>query len=166
MRKKKYFDIKNYENKLNRVMERFGVDTYNYGWNKDSCFIEFTYKNQNYRLEHSLAKAAKHNQDIYYVSDLFAELVMSLGDIAQITERGIYELSVWIEGMKTLPQQKSIPQCFKILGFTEIPTVAELKSKFRNLDKDSRLDNGGNSELFCSYQRAYAEAEEYLKECN
>lgn len=31
MRKKKYFDIKNYENKLNRVMERFGVDTYNYG---------------------------------------------------------------------------------------------------------------------------------------
>lgn len=32
MRKKKYSgDIKTYENKLNRVMERFGVDTYNYG---------------------------------------------------------------------------------------------------------------------------------------
>lgn len=167
MRKKKYSgDIKTYENKLNRVMERFGVDTYNYGWNKDSCFIEFTYKNQNYRFEHSLTKAAEHNQDINYVSDLFAQLVMSLEDIARMTERGIYELSAWIEGMKTLPQPKSIPQCFMILGFIEVPTVAELKSQFRKLAKESHPDNGGNSELFCSYQRAYAEAEEYLKECN
>ena len=85
---------------------------------------------------------------------------MSLEDIARMTERGIYELSAWTEGMKTLPQ------CFMILGFIEVPTVAELKSQFRKLAKESHPDNGGNSELFCSYQRAYAEAEEYLKECN
>lgn len=124
MAKKKYsggFDV--YEGKLRRVMERFGVETCNYDWNRSGCFIEFTYKGQLYRFEHSIDKAKAYNQNIDCVSDLFAQLVISLEDIARMSERGIYELSSWIEGMKALPKPKEIPSCIRVLGFNDIPTA-------------------------------------------
>lgn len=165
MAKKKYSGgFKEYESKLRRVMERFGVDKFHYDWNRSECFIEFTYHSQFYRFEHSLEKAAAHKQNISCVSDLFAQLVMSLEDIARMSERGIYELSTWIEGMKTLPPKKEIPQCFITLGFEDIPTVAELKSRFHMLAKASHPDSGGDPVLFHLYKSAHTDAEKYLQE--
>ena len=136
MARKKYSGgFEEYESKLKRVMERLGVKQYKYDWSRNECFIEFTYKNQYYRFEHSLHKAAEHKQNIHYSSDLFAQLVKTLEDIARMVERGIYDLSTWIEGMKTLPPKKQ-----------------------------SHPDSGGNSELFCLYKSAYEEAEKYLME--
>lgn len=109
MARKKYSGgFEEYESKLKRVMERLGVKQYKYDWSRNECFIEFTYKNQYYRFEHSLHKAAEHKQNIHYSSDLFAQLVKTLEDIARMVERGIYDLSTWIEGMKTLPPKKQI----------------------------------------------------------
>lgn len=165
MSKKKYsggFD--EYEGKLRRVMERMGIKQFNYNWNRSECFIEFTYRNQFYRFEHSIEKAAAHKQKINCVSDLFAQLVISLEDIARMSERGIYELSTWIEGMKALPPKKEIPKCFSSLGFEEIPTADELKNRYRMLARASHPDSGGNAELFNIYSKAYKEAEKYLQE--
>lgn len=165
MAKKKYSGgFEEYESKLRRVMERLGIDKYNYDWTRSDCFIEFTYCNQFYRFEHSLDKAAAHNQKISCVSDLFAQLVLSLEDICRMTERGIYELSAWIEGMKALPPKKEIPKCFVTLGFEDIPAVEELKSRYRMLARASHPDSGGNAELFRMYNKAYTEAEALLKE--
>ena len=81
-----------------------------------------------------------------------------------MVERGIYDLSTWIEGMKTLPPKKQIPQCFVALGFDNIPSMDDLKNRFHMLAKESHPDSGGNSELFCLYKSAYEEAEMYLME--
>lgn len=165
MAKKKYSGgFKEYESKLRRVMERFGVDKFHYDWNRSECFIEFTYHSQFYRFEHSLEKAAVHKQNISCVSDLFAQLVMSLEDIARMSERGIYELSTWIAGMKALPPKKEIPQCFVTLGFEDIPTAAELKNRFHMLAKASHPDSGGDPTLFHLYKSAHTDAEKYLQE--
>lgn len=164
-KEKKYRgDFKEYEKKLRRVMERFGVDNFHYDWSRSECFIEFTYRGQFYRFEHSLDKAAAHKQSINCVSDLFAQLVMSLEDIARMSERGIYELSTWIEGMKALPPQKEIPNCFVKLGFDDVPTMDALKVKYRELAKVSHPDKGGSATLFNMYANAYQEAERYLTE--
>lgn len=165
MKKKKYSGgFEEYESKLKRVMERLGVKQYKYDWSKSECFIEFNYNNQFYRFEHSLRKAEIYKQGIHCVSDLFAQLVISLEDIARMVERGIYDLSTWIAGMKTLPPKKQLPKCFVTLGFDDIPTMDELKNRFRMLAKVSHPDSGGNSELFCVYKSAYTEAERHLNE--
>ena len=44
---------------------------------------------------------------IYIIHRIFAQLVKTLEDIARMVERGIYDLSTWIEGMKTLPSKKN-----------------------------------------------------------
>lgn len=67
-----------YEAKLARVMERLGAESYNYDWTRAACFIEFIYHGQLYRFEHSVEKAKTHGQNIVHVSDLFAQLVMTL----------------------------------------------------------------------------------------
>ena len=165
MNKKKYsggFEL--YEDKLRRVMERMGVEHYNYDWNRSGCFIEFTYCNQLYRFEHSLEKAKLRDLKLVYVSDLFAQLVITLEDIARMSERGIYELSSWIEGMKALPPQQDIPPCFIALGFNYIPSMDELKKAYKELVKISHPDCGGNSEIFKRYKSAYDEAKQILKE--
>ena len=165
MSKKKYSGgFEEYESKLKRVMERMGVDKFNYDWTRADCYIEFTYHNQFYRFEHSVEKAQAHGQKLSAVSDLFAQLVYSLEDICRIAERGIYELSTWIEGMKALPPKKEIPQCFVLLGFQEIPTPDELKQRYRQLARISHPDGGGNSELFKQYTAARDEAERILSD--
>lgn len=163
MAKKKYSGgFEEYEGKLRRVMERLEINQYNYDWNRSECFIEFTYRNQFYRFEHSLDKAKLHNQNIQCVSDLFAQLVITLEDIARMSERGIYELSSWIEGMKSLPPKKEIPQCFVTLGFEDIPTMEELKRQYRDMAKIAHPDRGGSSTLFSVISKAVTEAETYL----
>lgn len=162
MQRKKYTGtFQDYEDKLARVMTRLGIEKYDYNWSKDDCYIEFFYKNQLYRFEHSLKKAEE--QGIKYVSDLFAQLVYTLEDISRMTERGIYELSTWIEGMKALPPQKDIPKCFITLGLEFVPDEFEtVKSQYRELVRKFHPDKGGSASLFNTFTKAYNEAKEYF----
>lgn len=147
-----------YESKLKRVMERLSVDKYNYDWTRQECFVEFTYRNQLYRFEHSLEKAKETGQKIVFISDLFAQLVMSLEDIARMTERGIYELQSWIEGMKALPAPTIIPICFQSLGFSVLPSSAEeLKTQYRRMAKAMHPDSGGDTAAFIALKQNYNE---------
>ena len=161
---KQYASPETYEIKLEKVMSRFGVEKYEYNWDRFICWVQFFYKGQLYRFEHSVENAKNHGANIRYGSDAFAQLVLTLEDIARMTERGIYELQTWISGLRTLPAAKEIPKCFHVLGFDSIPTQDELKKQYRELAKIHHPDNGGNERMFIKINSAFEEAEKALKE--
>lgn len=163
MMAKQYAEASTYEAKLEKVMSRLGVEKYDYNWDRFSCWIEFWYKGQMYRFEHSVENAKAHGNNIQYGSDVFAQVVLTLEDIARMTERGIYELSTWVAGLKALPKPKDIPSCFLLLGFTDIPTSDELKKRYKELAKIAHPDVGGNEEHFVQIKTAFEEAEKVLK---
>lgn len=117
-----------------------------------------------YRFEHSIENAKTHGNNVRYGSDVFAQVVLTLEDIARMTERGIYELSTWVAGLKALPKPKDIPNCFLILGFNYIPTVEELKKRYKELAKANHPDVGGNSEYFISIKNSFESAQQFLKD--
>lgn len=161
---KQYADASTYETNLEKVMSRFGVEKYDYNWDRFSCWVEFWYKEQLYRFEHSIENAKAHGNDVRYGSDVFAQVVLTLEDIARMTERGIYKLSTWVAGLKALPKHKEIPKCFLLLGFSDIPTVVELKKRYKELAKTAHPDTGGNEEYFIQTKNAFESAQKYLKE--
>ena len=163
---KQYADASSYEAKLEKVMTRLGVDKYNYDWSRFACWVEFWFKGQLYRFEHSVENAQAHGQDIRYGSDVFAQLVLTLEDIARMTERGIYELQTWIVGLKALPPKQDIPTCFTILQFDTIPeTEKEITDRYRQLSKANHPDCGGSSDMFQRLTTAKDEAVKYIKDC-
>lgn len=161
--KKQYGSADQYERKLEKVMERFAVDKYDYNWDRFGCWIEMRYKGQLYRFEHSIEKAQARGVKLQYGSDSFAQLVLSLEDLARMVERGIYDLQAWVEGMKFLPPAIEIPSFFKFLGFTSIPSdTVEVKERYRTLAKQMHPDPGGNVEDFKQLQIASEQAMKYF----
>lgn len=161
--KKQYGTADNYERKLERVMERLGADDYNYNFDRFSCFVEFHYKGQLYRFDHSIENAKSRGIDLKYGSDAFAQVVLSLEDLARMVERGIYDLQVWVSGMKMLPEARKIPECFVRLGFTEIPAGQDdVNRRFRQLAKVAHPDAGGNEKEMIALQEARDQALEYF----
>ena len=161
---KRYADADTYETKLDKVMQRFGAERYDYNWDRYSCWVEFWYDGQLYRFEHSVENAKAHGFNIRYGSDVFAQVVLTLEDIARMTERGIYELQTWVAGLKALPIPKELPGCFKVLGFTEVPNIAQLKARYHQIIKTAHPDAGASQEYFLAIQEAYEQAESTLKE--
>jgi hypothetical protein len=161
--KKQYGAADNYEKKLERVMERLGADGYNYNFDRFACFVEFRYKGQLYRFDHSIEGAKSRGIDLKYGSDAFAQVVLSLEDLARMVERGIYDLQVWVAGMKMLPAATEIPACFIRLGFTAVPqSEAAVDEKFRALSKLVHPDQGGDSEEMKALLEAREEAKTYF----
>jgi hypothetical protein len=160
---KQYASADNYEAKLEKVMARLGIEKYNYNWDRFSCWVEFTYKGQLYRFDHSTDNAKQHGQSVRYGSDVFAQVVLSLEDLARMVERGIYELSTWVAGMKYLPPPRDVPDYFKLLGYAEIPaSIEEVKTRYRNLAKAAHPDAGGDGKQFVTLNNAYEQALTYL----
>lgn len=146
---KQYGSAENYEAKLERVMARLGVESFDYDWSRFECWVEFTYKGGRYRFSHSLENARAHGVEFRYGSDAFAQVVLALEDLARIVERGIYELSTWVSGMKMLPAAQEIEPCFQALGFAERPTEAsQVKEQYRRMAKALHPDTGGNEAAF------------------
>lgn len=160
---KQYADASNYEAKLEKVMKRLGVERYNYDWTRFTCFVEFWVGGQYYRFDHSVENARAHGQDIRYGSDIFAQVVLTLEDIARMTERGIYELQTWISGLKALPQKSQLPECFAVLQFDAVPSEAEVYTRYRLLSKSAHPDAGGSEEMFQKLTEAKDEALTYLR---
>ena len=163
--KKQYASPETYESKLARVMERFGTDDYTYNWDRHMAWVEFRLNGQLYRFDHSVEKAKARGFALTYGSDVFAQVVISLEDLARMAERGIYEIQTWLAGMKFLPPPMTVPECFKALGFTEIPADIEgVKARFKTLAKQAHPDTGGDNEAFIRLQDAAADAIRYLGE--
>lgn len=156
-----YVDVELYEEKLKKVMSRLKVSEYDFNWDKDSAYIEFTYKGQYYKFDHDVerANARRYGKKIKYGTDAFAQLVLALEDLARMVERGIYDLSVWISGMLYLPEYKELPKCFHQMGFTghEYPSKQDVDVKYKELLKVVHPDNGGNTESFVELKRVYEE---------
>ena len=114
-------------------------------------------------FEDSTENAKSHGQNIRYGSDVFAQVVLTLEDIARMTERGIYELQTWICGLKSLPAATSMPACFAVLQFDSLPTEAEIRERYRQLSKSSHPDSGGTVDMFQKLTDATNEALAYVK---
>lgn len=161
---KQYGSGEDYEKKLGRVMERLGVSVVNYNWDRFGCYIEFRYKNDLYRFDHTIEKAQARGIKLSYGSDVFAQVVLSLEDLARMVERGIYDLSTWVAGMKYLPPPKEVPTFFKYLGFAEIPANKEdVDARYRSLAKQMHPDTGGNSQDFQKLKESTEKAKKYLE---
>ena len=146
---KQYASADNYEAKLEKVMGRLGIKEYNYNWDRFSCWVQFTYRGQLYRFEHSIENAKKHGQTVRYGSDVFAQVVLALEDLARMVERGIYDLSTWVAGMKCLPPAAAVPEYFKVLGFERVPeSIDEINIRYKQLARYAHPDAGGSAEQF------------------
>lgn len=162
---KQYGEPKTYEEKLEKVMARLGVEDFNYDWSRQACWVEFFYKGQLYRFDHSVANAQAHGAKIQYGSDIFAQVVLTLEDLARMSERGIYDLQTWVVGMKALPAPAELPRCFTVLSFVERPQSADqVNEAYRRLSKVLHPDSGGTAEQFQALTRTRDEALEYFKE--
>lgn len=156
---KQYAEPAAYEAKLEKVMARLGIEKYDYNWSRFECWVTFVYKGQPYRFSHSVANAQAHGVDIKYGSDVFAQVVLSLEDLARMVERGIYDLTTWVAGMKYLPEAAGLPGWARTLQFEKIPaTWDEVERRFRQLAKVSHPDTGGSEEQFRTLQQARKEA--------
>lgn len=162
MPRKKYGDALHYENKLKRVMERLGVTNYTFDWGRYSTWIQFTYKGELYRFEHSVEKAQQRGLDLAFGSDCFAQLVLALEDLARMVERGIYDLSTWVVGMRYLPPAAEIPTFFQFMGFKMIPSFEQYKERYKELAKQLHPDNSGSPEGFKALQRVKEQAENWF----
>lgn len=154
-RKKQYAGADYYEPKLQKVMERFGVDTYDFNWDRFGCWVQFRYRGELYRFEHSVAKARDAGFELSYGSDAFAQIVIALEDLVRMVERGIYDLQTWVSGMRFLPPPVEVPSFFRFMGFSEIPSGrSEVRERFRTLAKQMHPDKGGDPEDFDKLKRA------------
>jgi len=151
--KKQYASPDAYEAKLIRVMERFGTEDYNYNWDRHMAWVEFRIKGQLYRFDYSIEKAQAKGINVVYGSDVFAKIVLALERLAKMKEDGIYEIETWLAGMKFLPPPVVVPECFKVLGFTEIPAdIEDVKARYKTLAKQAHPDSGGTKEAFIALQ--------------
>lgn len=164
MATKQYASGESYEKKLHKVMERLGVKDFNYNWDRFSCYVEFRYKNDLYRFDHTLEKAKTKGINLKYGSDVFAQVVLALEDLARMVERGIYDLSTWVSGMKYLPAPVEIPSFFQFLGFAEIPaSQGDVDVRYKTLAKQMHPDAGGETEDFQKLKNAAEQAKKYLE---
>lgn len=156
---KQYAEPAAYEAKLEKVMARLDVEQYDYDWSRFECWVSFTYKGQPYRFSHSVTNAKAHGVNIKYGSDVFAQVVLSLEDLARMVERGIYDLSTWVAGMKYLPAAVELPDCFRVLQFEAIPEDRqEVDRQFKRLAKVAHPDAGGTEQQFRVLQAAREQA--------
>lgn len=93
MANKQYGPAKNYESKLVRVMERLGVKEYDYNFDRHGCWVEFRYRNEPYRFDHSVAKAKARGVNITYGSDAFSQVVLINGPFPRPRRRHARTLS-------------------------------------------------------------------------
>lgn len=163
---KQYGSTEQYEDKMKRVMERFGASEYNFDWSRGGGWVEFRINGVLYRFDHSVEKAQANGQKIKYGSDAFAQLVLALEDLARLTERGIYKLQTWIEGMRFLPPSKELPKCFRVLGFETLPADgAAVSDRFRTLSKERHPDVlNDDGSAFKELKQAAEDAKRYLQD--
>ncbi|MCD7035027.1 hypothetical protein LRR81_12285 [Metabacillus sp. GX 13764] len=97
------------ESKLIKVIKRLKIEDFEFNWDRNSCYIEFHYKQESYRLEHSIEKAKEKGILLRNGMDCLNDLTQSLEDLSKIIERGTYRFDTWIAGMKKPSSAKEMP---------------------------------------------------------
>lgn len=162
MKKQYSGDYGFFEKKLERVMERLGVEKYSYDWNNSrtgvSCYVEMRYGASTYRFENSAEKSAQCGRGLSYGSDVFAAVVLSLEGLARAVEQGIFSLDMLLAGVPALPEGKPLEPCFVALGFSQVPATAEeVKTHYRRMAKVMHPDAGGDEAVFAKLRENYEE---------
>ncbi|OLO28645.1 hypothetical protein BTR23_17160 [Alkalihalophilus pseudofirmus] len=123
------------ESKLIKVMKRLKIVDYHFNWDRNSCFIEFQYQENTYRLEHSAERAKlKGIVRLRNGLDCLNELVQSLEDLCKITERGTYNLETWLIAMKqSFPPAEELPEYLE-----------EVHIRYKSLGKQNHDEYGRN----------------------
>lgn len=139
-----------YEKKLRTVMEKIGVEKFNYDWNRQSCFVELICRGRAFRFEKSLEDAGRRGERITCVSDLFAQIVLMLEDLARASSRGLFDFAEIVSGLPSLPEGTAgLELCFASLGFSRRPAdAAEVKSRYKQMAKVMHPDAGGDADAF------------------
>lgn len=97
------------EKKLTIVMKQLKIDYFNFNWDRNSCYIEFNYHDNSYKLMHSIDKARKRGVVLRNGLECLIELTTTLEDLCVIIDRGTYNFETWIAGMKqAAPPQEAI----------------------------------------------------------
>ncbi|MED4475432.1 MULTISPECIES: hypothetical protein [Bacillaceae] len=99
-----------YERKLTDVMKRLKVQDFYFNWDRTSCYVEFDYNENFYKLEHSVEKAKKKGIMLRNGLDCLVELTQSLDDLCGIIDRGMLDFETWISGMKQSPSETTVPE--------------------------------------------------------
>lgn len=163
MKKKYTGGFEAYEEKLSRVMGRFGVDDYTYDWNRTGCFVQMQFHGQVWRFENTLAKSQECGRNLKCVSDLFAEVVLTLEDLARATEKGLVSLDMLLQGIPSLPAGQVMEDCFKALGFGQRPESAEeVREQYLRMAKIIHPDVGGDASAFQVLKENYEQCLEVL----
>lgn len=153
-----------YEKKLRTVMEKIGVEKFNYDWNRQSCFVELICRGRAFRFEKSLEDAARRGERIACVSDLFAQIVLMLEDLARASSRGLFDFAEIVSGLPSLPEGAArLEPCFASLGFSRRPESAEeVQSRYRQLAKVMHPDAGGDADAFQLLRENYLKCVELM----
>lgn len=138
------------------------MEQFDFNWDRRGCWVEFRYRGELYRFDHSIEKAQARGVELMYGTDAFAQVVLALEDLARMVERGIYDLSTWVVGMKYLPPPVEVPSFFRFLGYEQIPAGPEdVKERYRQLAKTMHPDAGGTEEDFVRLTTATEQAMKY-----
>lgn len=134
------------ERRLKKIMKRLKVDEFNFNWDRRSCFIEFKYHGDSYRMEHTVDKAREKGVIVLRNgTDCLMELIQSLEDLCQIIERGTYELETWVSGMKLSSPKEEEPSEF--LEEVHIRYKSLGKQKYPEYDDEELIHNITESSL-------------------
>lgn len=138
-------------------MEKINVEKYNYDWNRQSCFVELICKGRAFRFERSLEDARVWGEGITCVSDLFAQIVLMLEDLARASSRGLFDFAAIVSGLPSLPAGRAeMDSCLLSLGFSERPTNVEtVKERYRKMAKAMHPDAGGDADEFQALRESY-----------
>ncbi len=139
-----------YEYKLEQVMRRLAVDSYNYNWDRWGCYVDFIYRGERYCFEHSVKKAKERGIELRSGSEAFIQLVLTFEDLARILERGVYGLEKWVQGMRhqSSSAEGEVPGYFKVLGFEEIPSgPEEVQRRYQVMMERLPAEGTGNDDL-------------------
>lgn len=162
---KEYGATETYEKKLERVMERFGVESLDYDFSRREAWINFSYKGTRHHFSLSVEQTQGTKRQLAYGSDCFARLVLALEDIARMVEDGVYDLGTWMAGMKMLPESKTLMEWCQVLKFEQIPDhVSEIESRFKELVQTGHPDKGGSGELLKALIQARKEGHAWFEE--
>ncbi len=142
------------ERKLIKVMKRLRVEIYNFNWDRSSCYIEFQYKENSYRLEHSTEKAKEKGiVRLKNGLDCLNELVDSLEDLCQITERGTFRLETWLYAMKQTQSPEQVSEYLEEVHIRYKPLVKQThmeptrEEEFMTVSAESRLGDFDDSPI-------------------
>jgi hypothetical protein len=149
-----------YRKKLLKVMEELGMKQAHWELKYDrweGVRLDFTYKGVSRFLERIIDKTT-----IFYASDCLAQVVLTMEKFLWMKREGIFDLDVAAAGLPLL--MEAIPQCFKELGFAQIPAnYTEANERFRTLSREKHKDNGGSDEAMMKLIKARDDAKQYFE---